>query len=78
VALANALAAAIRRQGATPRYKHKTGTSDMNVVGPIWRCPIVAYGPGDSSLDHTPVEHLPVEEYLTAIRVLTDALESDF
>jgi len=28
----------------------KTGTSDMNIVGPIWKCPIVAYGPGDSRL----------------------------
>ena len=24
----------------------------VGVVGPVWQCPIVAYGPGDSSLDH--------------------------
>ena len=41
----------------------KTGTSDMNVVGPVWQCPIVAYGPGDSALDHTPNEHLSIDEY---------------
>ncbi len=23
-----------------------------------WDCPILAYGPGDSSLDHTPHEHI--------------------
>jgi LysW-gamma-L-lysine carboxypeptidase len=39
-----------------PRFTLKLGTSDMNVVGPVWKCPIVAYGPGDSSLDHTPDE----------------------
>lgn len=48
----------------------KTGTSDMNVVGPAWQCPIVAYGPGDSSLDHTPNEHLPVDDYWKAVNVI--------
>jgi len=65
----------IRRAGGKPRFKLKTGSSDMNVVGPVWRCPIVAYGPGDSSLDHTPEEHIEIDEYLRAIDVLTHALE---
>lgn len=52
----------------------KTGTSDMNVVGPAWQCPIVAYGPGDSSLDHTPNEHLPVDEYWKAVNVIEQTL----
>lgn len=52
----------------------KTGTSDMNVVGPVWQCPIVAYGPGDSSLDHTPHEHLPVDEYWKAVNVIEQTL----
>ena len=42
----------------------------MNIVGPIWKCPIVAYGPGDSTLDHTPNEHLDLAEYERAINVL--------
>jgi LysW-gamma-L-lysine carboxypeptidase len=71
-----ALAASIRAQGSNPGYKLKTGTSDMNVVGPIWNCPIAAYGPGDSSLDHTPDEHIVLPEYLRAIRILTHALET--
>ncbi|MBY0496128.1 MAG: M20/M25/M40 family metallo-hydrolase [Cyanobacteria bacterium] len=52
----------------------KTGTSDMNVVGPVWQGPIVAYGPGDSSLDHTPNEHLPIDEYWKAVNVIEQTL----
>lgn len=73
-ALVRSLNAALRRHNFRPRYLLKTGTSDMNVVGPAWGCPIVAFGPGDSRLDHTPDEHIVVEEYLSAIDVLADAL----
>lgn len=52
----------------------KTGTSDMNVVGPAWNCPIVAYGPGDSALDHTPNEHLSLDEYWRAVQVVEHTL----
>jgi LysW-gamma-L-lysine carboxypeptidase len=48
----------------------------MNVVGPVWKCPILAYGPGDSTLDHTPHEHLNLVEYQQAIRILARALRS--
>ena len=52
----------------------KSGTSDMNVVAPEWKCPIVAYGPGDSALDHTPNEHLPLDEYWQAVNVVEHML----
>jgi len=68
--LVRTLLAAIRKQGGHPRFALKTGTSDMNTVAPIWKCPIVAYGPGDSNLDHTPDEHIDLEEYQRAIAVL--------
>lgn len=74
--VARSLSSAIRSLGATPRPKLKTGTADLNVVAPIWTCPIAAYGPGDSSLDHTPIEQLSLAEYLRSIRVLTHAIES--
>jgi LysW-gamma-L-lysine carboxypeptidase len=73
--LVRAMLKAIRAEGGTPRFKLKTGTSDMNTVGPVWRCPIIAYGPGDAALDHTPEEHIDVEEYKRAIDVLARALE---
>jgi LysW-gamma-L-lysine carboxypeptidase len=69
-----ALSGAIRRAGATPRPRLKTGTADLNVVGPVWRCPIAAYGPGDSRLDHTPDERLDLAEYLRSIQVLQGAI----
>ncbi|GJM41199.1 MAG: acetyl-lysine deacetylase [Ardenticatenaceae bacterium] len=72
--LAQAFNRAIRQAGSVPSYKLKTGTSDMNVVGPIWNCPIVAYGPGESALDHTPGEHIVIDEYLQAIDVLQTVL----
>ncbi len=74
--LAGAVQRAIRAQGVRPRLKLKTGTSDMNVVGPRWQCPILAYGPGDSALDHTPEEHLVIEEFLRAIEVVRAVLEA--
>jgi acetylornithine deacetylase (EC 3.5.1.16)/N2-acetyl-L-lysine deacetylase (EC 3.5.1.-) len=46
----------------------------MNVVAPAWGTPIVAYGPGDSALDHTPDEHILVPEYRRAVAVLVQTL----
>lgn len=73
-ALVRAFLAAIRDVGGKPAFTVKTGTSDMNIVGPAWGCPIVAYGPGDSSLDHTPDEHLEIAELERAVDVLTKVL----
>lgn len=73
-AIARALRLAIRRHGGQPQMKVKSGSSDMNVVAQSWNVPIVAYGPGDSHLDHTPHEHLDLDEYQTSIAILTTAL----
>lgn len=74
--LVRAFSASLRAEGLRPRLKVKTGTADMNVVAPAWGCPTVAYGPGDSQLDHTPNEHLLLDDYHDAIRVLTRTLET--
>ena len=74
--LVRAMLRGVRATGGTPGFLLKTGTADMNVVGPAWRCPILAYGPGDSTLDHTPNEHVEVEEYLRAITALETALRA--
>ncbi len=71
-----AMLKAIRAEGGQPRFKLKTGTSDMNIVGHAWGTPIIAYGPGDSTLDHTPEEHIEIEEFRRSVDVLTHALET--
>ena len=53
----------------------KTGTADLNIVAPAWGCPALAYGPGDSTLDHTPDEHLSLEEYKQAVEVIQNVLK---
>ncbi len=73
--LVRAMIASIRAQGGAPGFVLKAGTSDMNVVGERWRCPLIAYGPGDSHLDHTPREHLPLAEYARAVATLRHLIE---
>jgi [amino group carrier protein]-lysine/ornithine hydrolase len=68
--LVRAFIKAAAEEGTRIYFKVKSGTSDMNVVGPVWQCPIAAYGPGDSSLDHTPDEHIDLREYHRAIALL--------
>jgi LysW-gamma-L-lysine carboxypeptidase len=72
--LVRAFLAAIRKAGGSPSFSVKSGTSDMNVVAPAWGTPILAYGPGDSALDHTPHEHILLPEYQRAINVLAEVL----
>jgi LysW-gamma-L-lysine carboxypeptidase len=74
--LARVFLNAIRDVGGKPSFVYKTGTSDMNVVAPVWNCPICAYGPGDSALDHTPEEHLPIADYQKAIEVIAGVLRA--
>jgi LysW-gamma-L-lysine carboxypeptidase len=72
--LARSFVAAIRDAGGAPRFKLKTGTSDLNILVPAWGCQAVAYGPGDSQLDHTPHEHISIADLERAVSVLELAL----
>ena len=66
---------ALRAAGADPRYLAKKGSSDMNTLAVGWTgVPMVAYGPGDAALDHTPTEHLHGSEVLRARTVLAGAI----
>jgi LysW-gamma-L-lysine carboxypeptidase len=65
---------AIRSTGGEVKFKLKSGTSDMNVLQD-YKVPMVTYGPGDFNLEHTPNEHLDLEDYEKAIKILKMVLE---
>jgi [amino group carrier protein]-lysine/ornithine hydrolase len=74
--LVRAFLQAVRQAGGEPAFSVKSGTSDLNVVAPAWCCQAVAYGPGDSNLDHTPNEHVSLIEYALSIQVLAQVLKT--
>jgi len=74
-ALARAFVGAIAGAGGSATFKVKSGTSDMNILAPAWGCAMVAYGPGDSRYDHTPIERLVLSDYTRAISTLRGVLE---
>jgi LysW-gamma-L-lysine carboxypeptidase len=74
--LVASLSWAIRKvRGKTPALIRKTGTADMNMLGNALKIPTVAYGPGNSSLDHTALEHIEIKEYLSSIHVIQEFLK---
>lgn len=65
----------IRAEGGVPRFKVKTGTSDMNTFMKAFPAvPMVSYGPGDSNLDHTPEERIDLAEFEKAVKILAEVL----
>jgi len=73
--LVRAFLAGIRAAGGQPGFLLKTGTADLNIVAPAWGCPALAYGPGDSSLDHTPDEHIALDDYRRSVEILQSVLK---
>jgi len=74
--LVRAFLSSIRSRGGEPRFVYKTGTADLNIVGPAWNCPMLVYGPGESSLDHTPNEHISLEEYAKSVDILHETMKT--
>jgi LysW-gamma-L-lysine carboxypeptidase len=72
--LARAFVGAIADAGGSAAFKVKSGTSDMNILAPAWGCPMVAYGPGDSTYDHTPMERLVLADFARAVTVMRGVL----
>jgi LysW-gamma-L-lysine carboxypeptidase len=67
---------AIRKaRGKNPVFLKKTGTSDMNLIASKVKIPIIAYGPGDSKLDHTDEEEILLRDYLDSIEIYQEALK---
>jgi LysW-gamma-L-lysine carboxypeptidase len=74
--LIRAFLSEIRAAGSQPGFVLKSGTADINIVAPAWGCPSIAYGPGDSALDHTPHEHISLTEFNRAVEVLQAVLRN--
>lgn len=65
-------------QQKKPKFVFKTGTSDMNTLATKWSVPMMAYGPGDSSLDHTLNENIQLDDYHNSIDILEEFLKQFF
>jgi LysW-gamma-L-lysine carboxypeptidase len=69
--LVAAFLSSIRATGGEPRLLRKTGTADFNHLAEwLPGTPIVAYGPGDASLDHTPHERIDLRDFDRAVDIL--------
>ncbi|MHA1275871.1 MAG: M20/M25/M40 family metallo-hydrolase [Candidatus Helarchaeota archaeon] len=52
------------------KFLRKSGTNFMSIIAQRFQIPVVSYGPGDSTLDHTPNEHIDLAEYQQSIEVI--------
>jgi LysW-gamma-L-lysine carboxypeptidase len=62
-------------KGVEGRLSRKTGTSDVNDFVRRFGTSAVVYGPGNSRLDHTPLENVSLEEYLDSIGIIEGVLK---
>jgi [amino group carrier protein]-lysine/ornithine hydrolase len=72
--VAASLIEGVRAAGGRPTVWRKGGTSDLNLVLPVWQVPGAAYGPGDAHLDHTERESISIQELSRSVAVLRVAL----
>ncbi len=73
--LAKSFYQVIKLAGKEPVFVSKTGASFMNRLKKSWDCDMIAYGPGDSSLDHTDHEFLSLEDFYNSSKIITMALK---
>jgi len=74
-ALVRSFAWAIRKVTSKPAVLvRKSGTADINAFAAAIKRPMIAYGPGNSHLDHTADERISIREYLEATQVFREAL----
>ncbi len=62
-------------RGEEGRLSRKTGTSDVNDFVRRFGTSAVVYGPGNSRLDHTPLENVSLQELQDSVAVVEGALK---
>jgi LysW-gamma-L-lysine carboxypeptidase len=72
--MVRALQRSLLRQGIKPRLVRKAGTSDMNILAQV-SDEIVAYGPGESRLEHTNFEKITMEEIYISVMTYVKTIE---
>ena len=70
--------AIIKKLNLKPKFVHKTGTGDMNLLGNQMNIPVLTYGPGNPHLSHTSNEHIMIDEFLTSIDIYQNSIENIF
>ncbi|MDA4128045.1 MAG: M20/M25/M40 family metallo-hydrolase [Thaumarchaeota archaeon] len=67
--------AIILQNKSKPVMIRKSGTGDMNTMASVRGTTCITYGPGETSLAHTRGEYVLVDDYLTSIDTLTEAIK---
>jgi len=73
--LANTMRESVKEVRGRFKFIRKGGTGDMNILGNKWNIPILTYGPGDSSLDHTANEYVRIKDIDDSIEILTKTIQ---
>ncbi|MDI9643901.1 MAG: M20/M25/M40 family metallo-hydrolase [Candidatus Verstraetearchaeota archaeon] len=60
--------------GREGKLLRKSGTSDVNDFVRITGTHSVVYGPGNSKLDHTPMENVSIEEFYDSIEIIKSVM----
>ncbi len=76
--IVRAFTRSFKKEDMKVNYVVKKGTSDMNSLSTKWDIPMIAYGPGDSSLDHTIFERLSYKEVEDSRKILKGAIDEWF
>ena len=72
------LSSIIKKLNLKPKFVHKTGTGDMNLLGNQMNIPVLTYGPGNPHLSHTSNENIMIDEFLTSIDIYQNSIENIF
>lgn len=73
--LVSAFSEAIARKGGQrASLIFKSGSGDMNILGPAWGVPVITYGPGNPRMSHSGEEWVLIDDVVASSEIVADAL----